>query len=143
MSGIFVFKAEREKNNIEYRYYGNLSFDKINELYNMLDLYIVSARYEGGPQSIIECALTRTPIISTKVGLAPEILDEASLYDEVDYENAIPNTELAYENVKKLMIPAGFDGFKKFLAYSKFFFQPQIQGQENKRSCVCNTFRLM
>ena len=50
------------------------SFEEINELYNILNLYIVASRYEGGPQSILECSLTRTPIISTDVGIASEIL---------------------------------------------------------------------
>ena len=44
-------------------------FNELNELYNCLDLYIVSSRYEGGPQAIFECALTKTPIISTNVAL--------------------------------------------------------------------------
>ena len=30
----------------------------------MLDMYIVSSRLEGGPQAILESALTKTPIIS-------------------------------------------------------------------------------
>ena len=40
------------------------SITKMNKLYNILDLYIVSSRFEGGPQSIMECAVTKTPIIS-------------------------------------------------------------------------------
>ena len=43
-----------------------VNFDQLNELYNCLDLYIVSSRLEGGPQAIIECALSKTPIISTR-----------------------------------------------------------------------------
>ena len=46
------------------------SFKEINELYNLLDLYVVSSRFEGGPQSILECGITKTPIISTNVGIA-------------------------------------------------------------------------
>ena len=38
--------------NIPYKYFEMISFEKINKLYNLLDLYIVSSRYEGGPQSI-------------------------------------------------------------------------------------------
>lgn len=43
-------------------------------LYNSCDLYVVSSRCEGGPQSILECASSRTPIISTNVGMAKDIL---------------------------------------------------------------------
>ena len=45
------------------------------ELYNCLDLYLVTSRYEGGPQAIFECASTKTPILSTSVGLSQEVLD--------------------------------------------------------------------
>jgi glycosyltransferase involved in cell wall biosynthesis len=74
----------------------------INELYNCLDLYIVSSRYEGGPRSIIECALTRTPIISTRVGIAPEFMDANSLFDMNDwttYQNTVPNLDILAQNV--------------------------------------------
>ena len=59
-----------EKYKIEYIYYEKVSFEELNELYNCLDLYIVSSRVEGGPQSIFECGLSKTPIISTDVGIA-------------------------------------------------------------------------
>ena len=42
----------------------------VNKLYNILDLYLVTSRIEGGPQAILECALTKTPILSTDVGVA-------------------------------------------------------------------------
>ena len=46
---------------------------KLNKLYNILDLYIVSSRIEGGPQAILESSITKTPILSTDVGVASEI----------------------------------------------------------------------
>ena len=95
-------------------YYCELpGFDVINDLYNCLDLYVVSARHEGGPQSIIECALTRTPIISTDVGLASEFLSEESIFDES--WNASPNIDAAHNNIKKIMIPSGFKKFKDMI----------------------------
>ena len=65
-----------------------VDFAVLNELYNLLNLYIVSSRIEGGPQAIVECGLSKTPIISTDVGLAGEILSESSLYSGVDYLSA-------------------------------------------------------
>ena len=38
-------------------------------MYNALDLYLVTARYEGGPQSIVECGLTKTPITGLCLGI--------------------------------------------------------------------------
>ena len=44
----------------------------LNELYNVLDLYLVTSRIEGGP-TLVECGQTKTPILSTNVGIADQI----------------------------------------------------------------------
>ena len=67
-----------------------VSFETLNELYNLLNLYIVSSRYEGGPQSIIECSLNKTPIISTDVGIASQILSPESIFDMNNFKNSKP-----------------------------------------------------
>ena len=80
-----------------------VSVKKLNELYNILNLYIVSSRLEGGPQAIVECGITKTPIISTNVGIAPEILNSKSIFEDSNYENATPDIETAYENAKAII----------------------------------------
>jgi glycosyltransferase involved in cell wall biosynthesis len=52
----------------------NLKPQVVNLLYNIIDLYIVTSKNEGGPKAILEASLCRTPIISTDVGLASEYL---------------------------------------------------------------------
>tara|TARA_R110000851_G_scaffold327179_1_gene496438 strand:+ start:2133 stop:3065 length:933 start_codon:yes stop_codon:yes gene_type:complete len=99
---------------IDYYYQELPDFKVINDLYNCLDLYIVSARYEGGPQAIVECALTKTPIVSTDVGLAPEILQSESIFKISDFLFAEPNVEFAFNNVSKITIPSGFNPFVSF-----------------------------
>ena len=106
---------ELEKENIEYVYFEMADFKQLNELYNLLDLYIVSSRIEGGPQAIVESGITRTPIISTDVGFASDILSEESIYDMSTYSDAMPNVEYAYKNSLKLTIPDGFEKFKNTL----------------------------
>ena len=107
----YVIK-ELENSNIDYRYFEMVDTTVLNELYNCLDLYIVSSRLEGGPQAIIECGLSKTPIISTNVGVASEFLHSSSLFDMDNFQNAIPNTEYAYEKSKQYAIP---NGFKEYL----------------------------
>jgi len=51
-------------------------------LYNLTDCYIISSTSEGGPKAALECAWSKTPILSTKVGLAPDVLDNFSLFEE-------------------------------------------------------------
>ena len=66
---------------IEFYYFEMMDFNNLNCLYNCLDLYIVASRMEGGPRAINECALTKTPIFSTDVGIARDYLNCKSLFD--------------------------------------------------------------
>ena len=91
------------------------SFEELNELYNILDLYIVSSRIEGGPQAIVECGITKTPIISTDVGFASDILSSESIFDMNNFQNAKPNVDFAYKKSKELVIPEGFEKFINML----------------------------
>ena len=104
-----------ERLNIPFNYFEMVDFKELNELYNCLDLYIVSSRYEGGPQAVMECAITRTPIISTDVGVASEILHPNSIFSMNSFMNAKPNTDYAYEKVQKYLIPNGFENFRKII----------------------------
>ena len=104
---------ELKKEGIKFTYFEMIKNSQLNELYNCLDLYIVSSRIEGGPASIMECALTKTPIISTDVGIANKILPKKSIFQDENYENTKPDIELAYSNVQKYIIPEGFNKFIK------------------------------
>ena len=88
--------------NIPFNFFEMTTFAELNELYNCLDLYIVSSRYEGGPQAIVECGVTKTPIISTDVGVAPEILSSESIFNMNTFLEAKPNIEMAYSNSMEL-----------------------------------------
>lgn len=101
-----------KENDIKYKYFEMLDLESINKLYNILDLYIVSSRVEGGPQAILECAASKTPIISRDVGIASEVLNTKSLFDQ-DFSKAAPDIEYAYNSVKELFIPKGMDKFIK------------------------------
>ena len=96
---------ELNKYGIKYHYFNMTSIEQINELYNCLDLYIISSRCEGGPRSVFEAGLTKTPIISTRVGIAPELIARSSLFDYnnwITYKQAKPNTDLLFNNILKL-----------------------------------------
>lgn len=99
---------------ISFEYFQMVDNKRLNELYNSLDLYIVASRVEGGPQSILECALSKTPIISTDVGVANQILSDKSIFTMKEYRNAKPNVEHAYREVQKYIIPKGFESFINF-----------------------------
>ncbi|MFX0186786.1 MAG: glycosyltransferase family 4 protein [Candidatus Hodarchaeota archaeon] len=48
----------------------------IVECYNVLDLYIVSSRVEGGPQALLEAMATGVPLVTTNVGMAPYLIKD-------------------------------------------------------------------
>ena len=97
-----------KENNIPYYYFEMASYKELNELYNLLDLYIVSSRVEGGPRSIFESAITKTPIISTNVGYASEILSPNSMFKINEHQKAYPDVNYAFEKVQNIKIPNGF-----------------------------------
>lgn len=102
---------ELKKLDIPFEYFEMVSLDELNQLYNILDLYLVTSRVEGGPQAIFECALTKTPILSTKVGAAPEILHPESIFDVNKFHEANINVDYAYKKVQEFIIPKGFEKF--------------------------------
>lgn len=104
-----------KKNNIPFKYYEMTKFNELNELYNILDLYIVSSRVEGGPQAIFEAAISKTPIISTNVGIANEILSKESIFDMGNFLKAKSNVDVAFKNASKFMIPNGFYKFNEMI----------------------------
>ena len=88
------------KHNIQYKYFEMCDFNTLNQLYNCLDLYIVSSRVEGGPRAINECALTKTPIYCTKVGIYELLLNKECIFDMENPQSilsCVSNTTYNYE----------------------------------------------
>lgn len=102
---------------IKYHYHELPDLETINQFYSMLDLYIVAARYEGGPQAIFECAATETPIISTDVGASSMILSSNSIFEPGSSMHAVPDIKYAKKSVEKYLMPKGFEEFRRVLSY--------------------------
>jgi hypothetical protein len=110
--------SKLKKANIKYHYFNMIPQQGMNELYACLDIYVVSSRCEGGPRSVIEAGLTKTPIISTKVGISPDLMDPNSLFDAESWEtyrDAVPNTNRLLENVRHLTSIEYLNYFKEYL----------------------------
>lgn len=92
----------------------NLSVNIINKLYNITDLYLITSSSEGGPKAVLETALTKTPVLSTPAGFAPDFLSEASICNKEDIffekleafiklpESANKSVLTNYENVSRI-----------------------------------------
>lgn len=82
------------KHNISYIYIEMCNLKVLNELYNCLDLYLVTSRVEGGPRAINEAALTRTPLLTTNVGIANLLCHPNSIIDINNIEKDIKNIKI-------------------------------------------------
>ena len=111
---------ELKKLGISYTYIELPPIDVLNEMYNAIDLYIISARCEGGPQALFEASFLKIPILSTRVGQYDIILDEDCLYDE-DQDLKIDNIEKCLNavetNYRKVI---KFDVLKHVSEYDRF-----------------------
>jgi hypothetical protein len=80
--GVPVFFPGRESERDDFGV-NILDRARVNRLYNLLDLCLVSSRWEGGPHSILEACFAKTKVLSTRVGVAEDVLEEASLFDTI------------------------------------------------------------
>jgi glycosyltransferase involved in cell wall biosynthesis len=55
-------------------YLGVVSDSQLPVIYSALDVYMVTARIEGGPCTVLESMACGTPVIATRVGLVPEVI---------------------------------------------------------------------
>jgi hypothetical protein len=69
-------------------------------LYNLIDLYIVSSKSEGGPKAIPEVVLCETNIISTNIGFANDLLSKESIYE--NSKNAVEKIKILITNKYKI-----------------------------------------
>ncbi len=75
-AGIEVIFAGREPGNADDYTRNILSRKRLNELYQALDVCVVSSRWEGGPYSVLEALAAGIPVISSPVGTARDVLPD-------------------------------------------------------------------
>lgn len=93
---------------IRYHYFQRPPQKTVVELYQTLDLYPVTARHEGGPQSLIECGLLGIPVVSRPVGIAEQVLPGQAI--DVDVTRAVPTVP----NVDCWLLPNGYQPYRDF-----------------------------
>ena len=92
-----------DSSKIRYTYFEMADVEKLRLMYCALDLYVISSRHEGGPQSALEAAGMKVPIISTDVGMVSKVLSPDCIFDKIP-TNFTPTSEqvdLAYEQALK------------------------------------------
>jgi len=51
-------------------------FKQLYHYYHALDLYLVTSRNEGGPKSVLEAIASGVPLVTTSVGIAPDLVKD-------------------------------------------------------------------
>jgi len=84
-------RRELERVGIPYRYANLKSRERLARAYHALDVYLVTSRQEGGPKSVLESMATGAPLVTTRVGQAPELVadGENGLLADVDDVEAL------------------------------------------------------
>ena len=72
------------------------SVKELASLYNALDLYMITSREEGGPKGLLEGMASGVPVVSTNVGMAPDLLVDSTI-----------GVVVPADNVDQLAIKAG------------------------------------
>ena len=109
-------KKEFEKNKIDYRHLYVDDTKEVSKMYKALDLYLVCSREEGGPKALLESLASGVPLITTNVGMAPDLNDGKSLIMVNDYDEISRNAKNIYvnKNFKKKLIENGIQHAEKF-----------------------------
>jgi glycosyltransferase involved in cell wall biosynthesis len=67
-------RAELERRGIPYRHVFAKDRAELARAYRALDAYLVTSRQEGGPKGVLEAMASGTPLVTTRVGQAQEIV---------------------------------------------------------------------
>jgi glycosyltransferase involved in cell wall biosynthesis len=59
---------------IDFKHLQVNNYEEMPQLYNALDLYLITSREEGGPKGLIEALASSIPVVSTPVGMSVDLL---------------------------------------------------------------------
>lgn len=97
-------KKRLEKAGVPYLHRFMAQPDDAAEYYKALDLYLVTSREEGGPKSILESLASGVPLVSTKTGMAPDIItdgENAFLCDVDDVDQIVQKSIIVLDDKNK------------------------------------------
>jgi glycosyltransferase involved in cell wall biosynthesis len=80
-------KAGLEKLGIPYRHFLLDCYPEVGQLFQTLDLYMVTSRLEGGPKAILESMASGVPLVTTRVGQAIDLVCHGENGFMVDVED--------------------------------------------------------
>ena len=67
-------KAGLEAAGIPFAHVYLKDYSEVRHTYHALDLYLVTSREEGGPMALMESMSSHVPVVSTPVGMSPDLI---------------------------------------------------------------------
>jgi glycosyltransferase involved in cell wall biosynthesis len=91
----------------------------ISQYYKILDLYLICSREEGGPKALLESMASGIPLVSTHVGMVPDIIEnnKDGFIVNIENENEIfekANLIINDRNLRELFIRNSLEKIKKY-----------------------------
>ena len=71
-------KSRLEEAGIPFTHDYVADYADLRHAYHALDLYLVSSREEGGPMALMESMASHVPVVSTPVGMAPDLITDGT-----------------------------------------------------------------
>jgi glycosyltransferase involved in cell wall biosynthesis len=69
-------KAGLDRARVPYTHVNVPDYRLLAPFYRCLDLYLITSRDEGGPKGLLEAAASGVPVVSTKTGMAADIIEQ-------------------------------------------------------------------
>ena len=69
--------GELERAGVPHSHVQLASRNDLARAYHAIDAYLITSRQEGGPKGVLEAMAAGTPVVTTCVGQAPELVDDA------------------------------------------------------------------
>ncbi len=88
-------KAGLERHGVPYHHLFVEDFPDLARCYHALDLYLVTSREEGGPKAILEGMASGVPVVTTRVGMADDLVEDGLNGALVSVEDVAALTEKA------------------------------------------------
>lgn len=108
-------------NEIKYRNYFNIEYEKIISLYNQSDILLFPSTYEGFGVPIIEAQASGIPVITSNIAPMNKVAGKGALlvnpYEIKEIENAIKEIT-KNEELRKTLIHNGLKNVEQYKSYS-------------------------
>ena len=80
-------KAGLERLGVPYYHIFLKDYPEVGQLFQALDIYIISSRQEGGPKAVLETMASGVPLVTTRVGQAMDLVRHGENGWMVDIDN--------------------------------------------------------